>query len=82
MLDRIESKIFLFMLFSNACRSDNKSPISPINVTGAMTYLATAFTCDQTIRAFEILSFSPLLFFQLENPFFVKAGSALDKLKF
>ena len=30
--DRIESKIFLFLLFSNACRSDNKSPISAITV--------------------------------------------------
>ena len=32
MLDRIESKIFIFLLFSNACRSDSKSPISPITV--------------------------------------------------
>ena len=42
MLDRIESKIFQFLLFSNACRSDSKSPISPITVAGAVTYLATA----------------------------------------
>ena len=28
----IESKISLFLLFSNACRSDRKSPISPITV--------------------------------------------------
>ena len=32
MLDRIESKIFLLLLFFNACRSDTKSPISPITV--------------------------------------------------
>ena len=31
-----------FMLLSNACRSDSKSPISPITVAGAVTYLATA----------------------------------------
>ena len=27
MLDRFESKIFLFLLFSNACRPDSQSPI-------------------------------------------------------
>ena len=48
MLDRIESKTLLFLLFSNACCSDSKSPISPITVAGAV------------IRAFEILSFSLL----------------------
>ena len=50
MLDRIESKTFIFLLFSNACRSDSKAPILPITVAGAM------------IRAFEILSFSLLHF--------------------
>jgi len=33
---------------------------------------------NQTIRAFEILSFPP--FFQLENQFFANAGSALDEV--
>ena len=32
MLGRIESKIFLPLLFSNAYRSDSKSTISPITV--------------------------------------------------
>ena len=32
MLGRIESKIFLLLLFSNAYRSDSKSTISPITV--------------------------------------------------
>ena len=32
---------------------------------------------NQTIRAFEMLSF-----LQLENPFFVNAGSALDEVSF
>ena len=36
-LDTIGSKIFLFLLFSNACRSDSKSPISSITVAGAVT---------------------------------------------
>ena len=30
----------------NACRSDSKSPISPITVAGAVTCLATASTCE------------------------------------
>ena len=46
MLDQIESKIFLFLLFSNACRSDSKSLISPITVPGAVTYLATSSICE------------------------------------
>ena len=50
MLDRIEGKTFLILVFSSACRSDSKSPISPITVAGAV------------MRAFEILSFSLLHF--------------------
>ena len=52
MFDRIESKIFLFLLFYNACRSDSKSPISPITVAGVVTYLATG------IRRFVLLKSS------------------------
>ena len=58
MLDRIESKIFLFLLFSNASRSDSKSPISLITVAGAVTYLATVSYANQTIRAFFFSIFS------------------------
>ena len=45
-LDGIESKIFVYLLFSNACCSDSKSPISPVTVPGAVTYLATASICE------------------------------------
>ena len=34
-------KIFIFLLFSNACRSDSKSPISPINVFEIFTLVWT-----------------------------------------
>ena len=68
MLDRIVSKTFLFLLFSNACRSDSKSPISPITVAGAV------------IRAFEIISFSLLHFSSEKIHFSLKAGSGLDEI--
>ena len=47
-------------------------------VAGAVAYLANVPYANQTIRAFEIISFSP--FFQLENQLFVNAGSALDEV--
>ena len=70
----------LLLLFSYACRSGSKSPISPITVACAVTYLATASSANQTIHAFEILSFFSIAFFQLKNPFFANAGSALHEV--
>ena len=63
MLDRIVIKIFLFLLFSNACRLHSKSPILPITVAGAATYLELPPYANLTIRAFKILSISPSHFF-------------------
>ena len=77
MLDRIESKIFQFLFFSDAC-SDNKSRISSITA-GAMTYLATAFTCESDDSCFWNPFFFCIAFSQLENPFSVNAGAALDE---
>ena len=69
-----------FLLFSNACRSDSKSPISPTTVAGAVTYLATASICESDDSCFWNPFFSLFAFFQLENQFFVKAKSALDEV--
>ena len=52
MLDRIGSKIFLFLLFSNACRSDSKSPISTITVEDAVT---NCKCLHMRLRRFELL---------------------------
>ena len=82
MLDRIGSKIFLFLLFSNACRSDSKSSTSSITVAGVVTNLASAFIiCDSDDSCFWNPFFYSIAFFQLENPFFVNAGSALDEVR-
>ena len=62
-LNGIKIKIFLFLLFSNACRSDKKSPISPITVLRVPWHiLQLPSYANQTIRAFEVLSFSPFHF--------------------
>ena len=79
MLDRIESKIFLFLFFSDACPSESKSRISSITVAGAITYLATAFTCESDDSCFWNPFFFSIAFSQFENPFFVNAGAALDE---
>ena len=63
------------MLFSNACRSDSKSPILPTTVAGNVTYLASV--CESDGSCFWNPFFVSIAFFQLENPFFVNAGSAL-----
>ena len=73
MLARIVGKIFLFLLFSNACRSDSK----PITVASAATYLATVSICESDDSCFWNLFFFLIAFFQLENQFFLKAESAL-----
>ena len=78
MLDRTD--IFLFLLFCNACRSDSKSPISPITVAGAVTNLATASICESNDSCFWNPFFFSIAFFQLESGFFVKAGSALSEV--
>ena len=78
MLDRIQCKIFLFLFFSDVCRSDSKSPISPMTFAGAVTSLATASICESDDSCFWNPFFFFIAFFQLENPFFVNAGSALD----
>ena len=78
MFDRTESKILLFLLFSYVCRSDSKSPISPITVAGAVTYLASI--CESDDSCFWNPLFSSIAFFQLENQFFVDACSALDEV--
>ena len=78
MLDRIESKIILFLLFSNTCSSANH-PYRPITVAGAVTYLATASICESDDSCFWNPFFFSIAFFQLENPFFAKAGSALGE---
>ena len=54
---------FLFLLFCNACRSDRKSPISPITALRVPWHiLQLPPYANQTIRAFEVISFSPLYF--------------------
>ena len=81
MFDRTESKILLFLLFSYVCRSDSKSPISPITVAGAVTYLTTASICESDDSCFwKAFFLFSIVFFQLENPHFVNAGSALDEV--
>ena len=45
---RIESKIFLFLLFPNACRLDSKSPISTITVFEILRLVWTICTFTKT----------------------------------
>ena len=75
------SKIVIFLLFSNACRSDSKSPTSPITVAGAVTYLATASICMRIRRLVLLKSFLFLhRIFPVRKSIFVKAGSALEEV--
>ena len=61
-LDRIERKIFLFLLFPNACRSDSKSPISPIIVVEILRLIWTIwYVYKDLIWRAEFLSCQLLL---------------------
>ena len=69
MLDRIESKTFLFLLFSNACRSDSKSPISPITRLLRVPWFVL-------LKSFLFLY---CIFPVRKSIFSLKAGSGLDE---
>ena len=65
MLDRIESKIFLFLFFSDACRSYSKSPISPSTIAGARR--DTSYNCLH-VRIRRFLLLKSLLFLHFILP--------------
>ena len=79
----LRSIFFLFLLFCNACRSDRKSPISPITALRVPWHILQLppYACESDDSCFWGNFFFSIVFFQLENPFFVKAGSASDEVR-